>query len=427
MAGIRVFALCVVLAGWSSSLAQQPTPVTVEDLVRIGLAQNKELLAVRQRVAEANGQLIQAGIRPSPTLELRGSTGRPLATIGEDQYGADINQTLELFGKRSARVAVANFEITQAQAELQQKSSELALQIRNAVAEQILERRKVELFGKLNSLNQDALRLTDARVREGETAKLDANLLRVEVNRGIVLRRSAQGRLLAAEAKLRKLTGLPDDQPIPGVTQEWQTSLTLEQLKSRAMVTRIDLKAAQAVEGESEANVRLARANGRPDVTLSVGYEKQHNQFDGIFGQTSSGAITPIRDSDDLLSFGVSIPLRTSRTTRGDVQSAQARTSAAHLRREFLERTIPIEVEAAYQQWTAARESLDLLQTGVVDLSTDNLKVMQEAYKLGQLRLLDVINEQRRLVDNETALIEGQAEAALDFAELEHAIGGDLP
>ncbi len=75
----------------------------------------------------------------------------------------------------------------------------------------------------------------------------------------------------------------------------------------------------------------------------------------------------------------------------------------------------------------AARESLQLLETGVVDLSSDNLRVMQEAYKLGQLRLLDVVNEQRRLIDNQVALIDAQGDAARGWAEVERSIGGNLP
>ena len=419
MVSTRVFALCAVLLATSGSHAQEKPPTTAEDFVRIGITQNKDLLAVRERIAEARGTVRQAGVRPAPTINARGVTGRPLGTVGEEQYGADFTQTLELFGKRSKRIEVANFEVAQAEAELQQRSSDLAFQIRVAVAERIAETRKAKLFDQLTTLNQEALRLTDARVREGETAKLDANLLRVEVNRGLVLRRSAQAKLSAAEINLRKLTGISASRDLPTVDDDAASPLSLDDLKQKALEGRADLAAAAVLERQSQASVGLARANGRPDVNLTAGYTKQNSQFDDLFGQTSTGTIAPLRDKDDLLNFGVSIPLRTSRSTRGDVESATARTSAARLRREYLERTIPLEVESAYQQWAAARESLQLLETGVVALSSDNLRVMQEAYKLGQLRLLDVVNEQRRLIDNQVALIDAQTDAARGWADVE--------
>ena len=70
---------------------------------------------------------------------------------------------------------------------------------------------------------------------------------------------------------------------------------------------------------------------------------------------------------------------------------------------------------------------MQLLQTGVLDQSDANLSVIREAYKLGQLRLLDVINEQRRLVDTQMQFIDAQADVARTWAELERASGGNLP
>ena len=69
---------------------------------------------------------------------------------------------------------------------------------------------------------------------------------------------------------------------------------------------------------------------------------------------------------------------------------------------------------------------MQLLQTGVLDQSDANLSVIREAYKLGQLRLLDVINEQRRLVDTQMQFIDAQADVARTWAELERASGGNL-
>ena len=180
-------------------------------------------------------------------------------------------------------------------------------------------------------------------------------------------------------------------------------------------------------EEQSRAGIDLAKANAKPNVDLSAGYTIQYSQFDDLFGYTSTGTLAPIRDRDDTLSFGVTIPLRTTRSGRGDIQAATARTSGAGLRREYLERSIPLEVEAAYQRWIAANNSLDLLHTGVVDPSIANLDVIREAYKLGQLRLLDVLNQQRQLVDTELAYIDAQADAARTWAEVERAIGGNLP
>jgi cobalt-zinc-cadmium efflux system outer membrane protein len=87
---------------------------------------------------------------------------------------------------------------------------------------------------------------------------------------------------------------------------------------------------------------------------------------------------------------------------------------------------VPLEIEAAYHRWQAAQNARVVLSQGVVDQSEKNLAVIRQAYQLGQLRLLDVLNEQRRLLDTELAYIDTKAELARAEAELEHAVGGAL-
>ncbi len=152
--------------------------------------------------------------------------------------------------------------------------------------------------------------------------------------------------------------------------------------------------------------IDLSRANARPNVSLGIGYIRQTAQFDDLFGYTPTGALAPLRDRDDILSFSVSIPLRSGRGGRGDVEAGTARGNASRLHREYLERSIPNEVEAAFRRLEAAQTPLKMLDADVVPTSAKNLEVIREAYKWGQLRLLDVINEQRQVVDNQLVFID---------------------
>lgn len=426
MRGRSVFFLCALLVP-TITLGAQQGPSTVDDLVRIGIANNKDLAAVRERIEEAKGIARQAGVRPSPTLSLNGATGNPLGTLGEDQYGADYSQQIETFGKRGKRVRVAEFSIGIAEAELQQRSTQLAYEIIVSYAEVSAERHKLKLLDDLIGLNQDTLRLTEARIKEGDVAPLEASLLRVEISRAEVSRKSAQGRLTSAELEIRRLVGLDSNTPIPSSDISAPTPSSLEALKQQALENRADLKSARLEEDQEAAGIALVKAETLPDVTLSAGYSRQNSQFDDLFGYNTNGVLSPLRDRDDILKFGVSIPLRTSRSGAGNVQAATARTSGARLRREYLERNIPLEVEAVYQRWRIASDSLQMLQSGVLDPSTANLSVMREAYRLGQLRLLDVLNEQRRLTDIQLTYIDAQTDAARTWAEVERATGGKLP
>jgi cobalt-zinc-cadmium efflux system outer membrane protein len=63
----------------------------------------------------------------------------------------------------------------------------------------------------------------------------------------------------------------------------------------------------------------------------------------------------------------------------------------------------------------------------VVGQSNKNLAVVREAYQLGQLRMMDVLNEQRRLTDSELTYLDARVEVARALGELERVTGGVLP
>ncbi|HNY38948.1 MAG TPA: hypothetical protein PKJ41_01075 [Bryobacteraceae bacterium] len=75
-----------------------------DDLVRIAIERNRELQATQQRVAEASGLLRQAGIRPAPSLQFEGSTGRPLGSSGEEEYATGYSHPLEM-GENATNVS----------------------------------------------------------------------------------------------------------------------------------------------------------------------------------------------------------------------------------------------------------------------------------------------------------------------------------
>jgi len=429
MPGRNTLFLCALLLLALLAGAQQPssTLTTVDDLVRAGIANNGDLAAVRERIAEAKGLAKQARVTPSPVLDLTGDTGKPLGTIGEEQYGGTVSQSIETFGKRGKRTRVADSSVAIAEADLEQRSAQLAFDIRSAYAELAAERSKLKLLDGLIGLNSDLLRLTEARVKEGEVALLEASLIKVEISRTEIVRSSIQSRLTSSELELRRLTGLDETTPLPNAESSAPQLPSLDVLKQQALENRADLKSARLEEEQRNAGVALARAEAMPDVTVSAGYSRQHSQFDGLFAFNSAGTLSPIQDRMDVLSFGVSIPLRTGPSGAGNVQAATARATGARSRRTYLEKNVPLEVESAYQRLKTATNSLETLKSGVLDPSTNNLSIIQEAYKLGQLRMLDVLNEQRRLADAQLAFIDAQADAARSWAEVERAIGGIRP
>lgn len=421
---------CFLASAWigAAHASAQDRPLTTTEIVQRALESNRDLLAARQRVAEAQGLLRQAGLRVAPTIELELATGRPLGTRGEEEYSAAYFQPIETGGKRLRRTTVAQQGVALAEAELADRSRQLVFDVKTRVAELRASQRKADAIERLVGASRESYRLTQARVVEGDAAALDERLMATEVARADAQRATFGGRRASALLDLARFAGL-QLAPTAGIAGEPIESrdLSLDDLKVRATRARPDLLIARALEAQAEAELALAQAEGIPDLTASVRYARRNSLIENLYGLSSIGALSPLTDRDHVLGVGLSIPVFTSGRNRGNVEAATGKLSAARLHREYIQAAIPQEIEAAFRRWTAARETVALFEHGVIDQSERNLDVMRQALALGQLRVLDVLNEQRRLIDTELAYVDAQTELAEAAADLERAVGEDLP
>ena len=397
------------------------------DLVTQALARNRDLLAARQRLAEAQALLRQAGVRLAPTVEIEVGTGRLLGTRGEGEYSTGFFYPLETAGKRQKRVDVAEFGLGLAEAEVAERTRQLSFEVKRRAAELVAAKRKQDATQRLLDLSRESYQITKTRVDQGDAAPLEQQLLSTELSRVEVQQASFAGRASAALLDLGQIVGLALNETL--TLRDDATAavddVSLETLRERARANRPDLRGARLLEQQATAEVVLERAQGRPDVTASAKYSLRNSFFEQ-YVLSAGGAPTQLRDRDNVLTVGLSVPLFTKRRNQGNVEAAVAREHAARLHREYLETTLPLEVEASYRRWASAQRALSLFQRGVVEQSERNLAVIRQAYTLGQLRVLDVLAEQRRLIDTELAYIDAQTDLAQSTAELERAIGGSL-
>ena len=428
MRKIVISALAMCSLAVSVPADAQDRPRTTAELVQAALERNRDLLAARERLAEAQGLLRRAGVRPAPTIEIDIGSGRPVGTPGDREYSASYFHPIELGGKRGKRLDVGRTGVALAEADVADRTRALVFEVKVRIAEARAAQAKNEALERLLSAGRESLRLTQARVTEGDAAALEEQLLSTEIARVEAQRATFRGRAFAAVLDLRRSIGAAtteslviagDLAPLPKFSKS--------ELINRALTTHPQMLAARAAEQEAEAALALARAEGVPDVTASVRYTRETTTFDDIFGLTSTGAVSPILDRGKMLTIGLSVPLFAPGRNRGAVDASVARANASRLRREYLEATLPQELEAAHERWVSAQETVSLFRRSVLEQSERNLVVMREAYTLGHMRLIDVLNEQRRLIDTQLAYIDAETELAQSAAGLERTVGVDLP
>lgn len=391
-------------------------------------ANNQELAAMRTRSDEARGNLRQAGVKPPLTLEAGTASGRPLRTVGEEEYSAGVGKIFETGGKRARRIDAAEVRVSQMAAEYQERLRQLGYEIKSRYADAISETQRIDVLDQILASNQRSLELTKARVEKGDAAQLEQTLLEVEIGRLTAQRATITGRRESALVDLRRLAGLAPESDIAIGSSFYSgpVAAAMDPLTTGALQQRPDLKLARLVEQLGDAELRLVEAEGRPDVSVTARYFRRNSQFDDQYGVNGQGSRVLLRDRDDILAVGISIPILTKNRNLGNVEAAQARILSARQRTRYLENSILLEVESAWRRWSAAQSTAASLASTVLPQAQRNLDVIQQAYQLGQLRLLDVLNEQRRLLDLRLSTVDAQAEAARAFADLERSVGGTI-
>lgn len=397
-----------------------------ERLVELGGSRRADLLAARQRLAIAEGRLRQASLRPNPTFDAEYGSPRLLGGEAESDFSVGVSQTFELGGKRQKRVAVARLELSQVRAEVTAIERRLAAEIRTAYAGALASARQLDLLEKLIAANEELVRLTDARLKEGDVAPLDVNLVRVETDRLKVQAISARSELETQILNLKNLIGADVAEPLrlqPQPARPARLDLGLNELTELALKERSDLQAARLGEELGAARINLAKSGAVPNVSGSVRFSRSKGIVD--LPETAGGGLAIDRDNE--LTFGVSVDIPIFNRNQGEIASASAEREQAKRSREFLESTVRRDVAVAYRKYRAAAEQLVLYTTQILPRAEENLRSVRSAYGFGEFSVFDVVGEQRRLTENVTGYNQALRDYYTALAELETALGTVIP
>ena len=143
-----------------------------------------------------------------------------------------------------------------------------------------------------------------------------------------------------------------------------------------------------------------------------------------VFENTPVGTLN---DIDHLLTAGVSIEIPVRNRNQGEVAAAKGEKEQARYRREFVEAMVKRDVALAFNRYRAAAQSLAIYGGQILPRAEQNLRTIRTAYNLGELQVLDVVAEQRRLIESQTQYNAALREYYVSLAELERAIGAPLP
>ena len=401
-----------VISGYHSQI----DGLSLSEIVRRAFENNGELRIAQMEVERAQARLTQAGLRPNPYLEFEQNTGRLVGSPGDRELSVGVSMPLEVYGQRSRRIDLAKADITLKEAEFSAKQREVAGQVFETYAEALTALREIQVLEELLDLDARTIQFVQIRVNEGETPPLELNLLQTEIERIRSRRQLTEGRLQAAISKLKFYAGVPNEQPLKLVENISTASFpllppTLETSVAVGLRNRPEIRLAELNERLASAGLRLIRSQSRPDISATARYAQKRSVF-------PRGAYF---EKDRSLTFGISIGLPIFNRNQGAKAEAAIAIRQAQERRAFSEQVIRNEIVTSFQRIEAARRALMILETAVLPRARENIETIRRVYELGELKITDLIAEQRKLLEanrdlTETMTERYRAEAALFIA-----------
>lgn len=345
--------------------------------------------ALQADVARARGLAEQARVRPNPSVNVYAENfaGDLINNArNQQQTTFQIDQPIELGGKRSARIAAGEAGIVAAQARTLDGRLAYATELARAYAGAEIAARRIKRAEDEVEEMTAVLNVTAALVKAGKEARLRQVQAETELNTLQADLETTRAQQTAALARLSALAGSPT--PFTGVSES-----LLDRMSARPTTGPMDPLQSTVVrvaDAEREAAARQVTVQQRlaiPNVTAQLGVRQL---------RVASGPA---------IVAGLSVPLPffdrnkgNIAAARADLEGAEARAAAVRLEANANSRAALALIEAADLRSAAAERTLRTAEEGY--------RLARIAYQAGKSPLIELITARRALGDAQTVILD---------------------
>lgn len=376
-------------------------PLTLDQAIELALAANPALRSATRSVGIADGGVQQAGTRPNPELSLL-TEGTDRNTRTET---AQVSQVIELGGKRAARIAAAEQERNLALDDVLVKRADLRADVITAYMEALTAQERVVLVQASVDLARKSTDVTSRRVTAGKLSP-------VELTRSNVAEASAALELTQANADLalarRRLASLwanmlPLDRTLQTPDAAFARLPVWGELAARLDRSPQLRRARSAVAGR-DAQVALERAQRIPDVTVTLGTQRERDPG-------RSQAV-----------IGVSVPLPLFNRNQGNMLSALRRADQARDDVEAERLRLTQALADAYQRAEVATTQMTALHDQILPAAQSAYDAAVTGFELGKFSFTDVLDAQRTLFQTRTQYLRALADQYRSIADIQRYV-----
>ena len=387
----------------------EPTgDLTLQQAIALAVSQNPELVSLSWETQMTEGRRIQAGLRPNPELSVEmENVGGSLPGASNAEATVSLEQTLELGGKRGARIDAAKEE---------RRVVDLDYEIlRLSVVSEVKERfAEVLATGLLTDLAHEDLQVVDAvtsaaaqRVRAGAVSPAEESRAVVELANARLQQLLLGEQYSLARRRLASLWG----SAVPQFSRAVGSLDTLAQVPSINSLLQGTQDSFEMARWKAETRLRerllaVERSKRVPDLTLGAGFRSLRET------------------NDETFVAGLSIPLPIFHRNQGDIHTAGASVSQGRSETQRALIARQSQVVDAFTSLTQAGHKIRVIRRDVVPGATRALEQVRTGYERGRFGYLDLLEARRTWIRARTEEISGLLEYQLARAELERLLSG---
>jgi len=385
--------------------------LTLQQAVDEALASRPSLKADAARIAVAEGERLQAGARANPEFQFQNENLRSGQSYSRDvDTMAIVTQPIDVFGRRSQRLAVADRAVALARNDHEVARVSLVV----AVTTAYWEAREAQEVSRVLSASvtsfQQVVQYHEAQLRAGTVAEQDVLRVRLERERlsiaaGVAAIDAARKRWALLSTLGRSSTATVE------LTEPIEAALPSIPAVSDDEVLRASLEvgAAEAAVAEAEAAERLEVVNARPELDAVLGFKRTQ------LPDTTTGVNTMIA--------GLRISLPFVDRNRGNRAAAGAEVQRRQQLLNEARANVLGRYHAALEDFNLQRslisEAANPLREHAVSLAT----IAQAAFRQGGTDLLRLLDADRARLDAEVEWVHAMADFQQSAATLKFAQG----
>ncbi len=382
--------------------------LSLNDAVSFALSHRPELRADDDRVSAAASLRSQAKLIPNPHFLFRKEDLRPRTSpFGENsQTYWEGEQLLEISGKRGGRIDVTDQTVKGRRLQLDLDRRQIALTVRESYWRARAIQALSGLYEEDAKYFEQIVGYHEARFKEGKIAEVD--LLRVRLQGQQIKAAAASAKLDAEKALLvlaQEMNAAPDS--------EWILSDDLETLEEPRVIPagydaatlRTEGQLAEQAIAQAQAQTKLERANGRPDLLFTGGY-KRDVQLD-----------SPVA--------GVQFDLPLFNRNQGGVAAAKLNADAAGQSLLATRNRLTAELSLARREYEMRRDQYVQMFKPLRDQGVQISEISRAAYQAGGLDLLRLLDAERARVDAELSYVRALEAFHISVVDLNYAEGMD--